>query len=457
MRSLTLVLLAAANTCNLIAQSTFEKLYDGLTSFTFNLTELPSHNIFVGLGPTRAVSRINSQGQIIGTHSYWADPINPITSIGGIRMVGDNEFLFAGGVRMDSCTSETGTVWPNFYPVLGKMDSLGNILDLHCYQLNGGCRQIGSDVLPTNDGGIVTWGYDQYFFVLKAATDMQPTWAKRFNHKGGFHFIKELPGGDLLAGINMDTAGAVVARMDADGNFLWCKSYIRPKGIVHDAIIESDDSFIITGYTDSTTLNLFTPLPAAFQPKLFMMKLDGAGTVQWCKGYDSAPNRWYTPQWSRLEKCLDGNYAVVATLGDPTYNFFYRPFFMKTDQNGDTLWTRSMGRFNYSYYARDLLATWDGGYLISGDVWGNLPGNNSSLPYLFKTDSLGHLPCWERRHPVQLLDLFPTDSSFTLTSVDGAMVHPAYVSDTTFAPITVYDVCTFTTGMPPMPRQSSKM
>ena len=41
----------------------------------------------------------------------------------------------------------------------------------------------------------------------------EPLWSKRFPNQGGFHFIKELPGGDLLAGISMDTAGATVARM----------------------------------------------------------------------------------------------------------------------------------------------------------------------------------------------------------------------------------------------------
>jgi hypothetical protein len=50
---------------------------------------------------------------------------------------------------------------------------------------------------------------------------------------------------------------------------------------------------------------------------------------------------------------------------------------------------------------------------------------------------------------VQLLELFPTDSSFALTSVDGATVHPAFASDTTFAPIAVYDACEVANSVPP--------
>ncbi|HQW04809.1 MAG: T9SS type A sorting domain-containing protein [Flavobacteriales bacterium] len=284
---------------------------------------------------------------------------------------------------------------------------------------------------------------------MKADSLAEVVWAKHFDNNGSFQFIRELPGGDLLAGINMDSAGAVVARMDAEGNFLWCKSYIRPKGMVHDVVIESDDAFIITGFTDSVqTTNPFAPLPPSFQPKLFMMKLNGAGEVQWCKGYEGAPNLWSTQQPSRIERGQDGNYVVLATVGAHTdgvnYNFFQQPFLMKADQNGDTLWTRSVASSNYAYYTNDLLAYSDGGYLFSGGIWGELPEMNSGLPYIFKTDSLGHFSCQEVEYPVVITDLFPMDSSFVLTSVDGATAHEATVIDTTFSTLHVYDACLIT-------------
>ncbi|MBK9149333.1 MAG: T9SS type A sorting domain-containing protein [Flavobacteriales bacterium] len=267
---------------------------------------------------------------------------------------------------------------------------------------------------------------------------MAPLWAKRFSDPGSFRFIKELPSGDLLAGFDMPTAGASVARLDASGNFIWCKSYMRPLGRMHDAIVESDSSFVITGFTSTA--------PSA---NLFMMELDGEGEVQWCRGYGSGAYEWYTPQWSQLERTLDGNYAVLATLGQG--GFFFRPFLMKTDLNGDTLWSRSMGADGYIYHTRDLLVASDGGYVFSGIVWGDLPDMNTGLPYIFKTDSLGQFSCLSRSHTVQLYDLFPTDSSFTLTSTDGATMHQAFVSDTTVAPLTVYDACEVANAFRPYP------
>ncbi|HPF90233.1 MAG TPA: hypothetical protein PLL57_06220, partial [Flavobacteriales bacterium] len=249
-----------------------------------------------------------------------------------------------------------------------------------------------------------------------------------------FKFIKELPGGDLLAGINMLGAGAVVARFSAYGNILWSKSYIRPRGMVHDAVIISDDSFLITGSTDSLTADLFTPLPASYQPKLFLMNLNGTGEVQWCRGYDSMPNHWHAGSGSKIVSTQDGNVAVLATLGDPNYNWFYRAVLMKFDTNGDTLWTRSVGREGYDYHALDLLATADGGYLYNGRVWGDLPEGQANFAFLYKADAEGHLPCQEHHYPITIVDLFPVDSTVTLTSTDGAVARPAFINETIYPP-----------------------
>ncbi|MBL7980474.1 MAG: T9SS type A sorting domain-containing protein [Flavobacteriales bacterium] len=287
---------------------------------------------------------------------------------------------------------------------------------------------------------------------------LEPVWTWRIERSGGFQFIKELPNGDLLAGINMDTAGVVVARMDADGNFLWTKSYMRPGGMIHDALIESDDSFIITGYTDSTQLLFTQPLPASFQPKLFMMKLDGAGEVQWCKGWYSTPFLWYTGRPSKIRRTLDGQYAMLATLGVPQNNFHYHPFLMKTDTNGDTLWTRAVGEDGYVYIAQDLLAHSDGSYMLSGIIYGNLPGNASK--FIYKTDSLGRFDCLEHPNPLQVADLFPADSSFVLTSTTSvATATTILVNDSILDPsiFTTYDACTFATNLPPRMERHTPM
>ena len=446
---------------NVHAQPTFEKLWLCVGSNPLAMTELPSGNVLLNYQWSRGASAFDPNGNLVQSTHYWNSQVGgPIT----IRQRSVNDFYFATWfITPDSCFA----FFNQQYPAIGRMDSLGNVQDLRYYVLSTqGCENYPKDLQVTSDGGVVLWGRDKNFFAMRTDANGIPIWAKSFGHnvgvqilgrRGSFQFIKELPGGDLLAGINMDTAGVVVARLDANGNFLWCKSYIRPGGMVHDCLIESDDSFIITGATDTiASPNTSIPLPPDYHPKLFMMKLDGSGDVQWCKGYESGPNHWYSRGSSRIIRSHDGNYVVLADLGIEGYNIEYRPLLMKTNLNGDTLWTRSLGRTGYLYDSSDLLAYSDGGFMLNGSMVGNV-GAWSGAFFVFKTDSLGHLPCYEQWHPITISDLFPTDSTFTLNSVDGATMYEVSVTDTSYAPIVVYDGCTFTTGIPPMQRQSRAM
>lgn len=440
------ILLFAVLVCHLcsLAQVTFAKYYDAGGTYTNSLCELPSGNLFTGIAFANGISILDPEGQVIHQRDYL---IFPFLELQSTRISSGNEVHFVGAFFLDSCTNCPGLAM--YDPVIGRMDTLGNVSNVQYYEMNSEYdKNAAAELIIMNDKSIITWGREDSFFILKADSNLNHVWSRQFadQHHGDFQFIKELPGGDLLAGINMDTAGAVVARMDATGNFLWCKSYIRPKGRVHDALVESDSSFIITGFTEYSDQNMFIPYPPDFHPQLFMMKLDGEGEVQWCKGYDSAPDLWHTPKWSRIEKAQDGNYVVLATLGYPYNNFFHRPFLMKTTPNGDTLWTRSVGTEGKDYFTRSLLVCADGGLMFSGAVWGDLPGA-MSMSYIFKADSLGHFPCNELYYPIEVSDLFPVDSSFTLTSVDGATAYPAYVQDTVYDAIEVYNACTIT-GVP---------
>lgn len=425
------------------AQTTYSKFYDGGTSFKFNLVEMSDGGLFVGLGRTRAISHLDENGNVTYTYSYWAHPQGAMTGLGGIRRVGVGRYGVVGGynVTLDTCSAISGSQ-TIFRPTIILIDSAGSILDHRYYLVHHGCRNVLSDLVVTADGGILTWGHEKNLLILKVDSELEPLWARSFPSVGGVQFIKELPSGDLLAGINLDTGGAVVARMDANGDILWCKSYIRPRGMVHDAVVESDDSFVITGFTDSTaSTNPFIPYPPSFHPKLFMLKLDGQGSVQWCKGYDSAPDLWYSRSASHIVKSQDGQYGVLATMGLPNNFFAYRTLLMKTDVNGDTLWTRSIGAPGYNYTAMDLIEHSDGGFVLSGQVLGDLPNNAMGASFIYKTDALGHPACHETYHPIETSDLFPIDSTIVLTSVDGLTVHPAFMSDTTFAPINTFDAC----------------
>jgi len=424
-------------------QTPYSKIYLSGGSYQMNLIELSSQSILMGWSWYPGISILDEGGHLLHTKGYYGDSVLIMSAI---RRYNDNEFYFCTSYRRDSCAALGSTTVPYTDPAIGRMDSLGSITDFKRYRLTADCGNFSGDLEITANKEILVWGKEGRPFVLKVDSLGDPLWAKRFIDQGSIRFLKELSNGDVLLGFDMDSYGACIARLDGDGNFIWCKSYMRPWGQMHDAVIESDSTYVITGYAG--TLG---------QPKLFMMKIDQEGEVLWCRGYDPAPEPWYLDQWSRIERTLDGNYAVLATLGQPGNGLFYRPFLMKTNPNGDTLWTRSMGADGYIYHTRDLLVHSDGSYMFSGVVWGTLPDSWTGAPFIFKVDSLGHFSCSERVHTVQVSEIFPTDSSFTLVSMDGATVHPAFVNDTTFAPIQVYDACEVANALRPAMKRDGRV
>jgi len=402
-------------------QETIEKYYEGIGASRLNLLELANGNLLTGIAWESGTSLADPQGNILHTHTFALDTMVLLTSV---KKVSDNEFYFATYYSEGLNAPDPGA-----HPLMGRMDSLGNESILHYYHLNAttsGGNAIG-DLEVISNKSVIGWDMDNRLFMLKADSSLMHVWSRAFDQEGVFHFIKELPGGDLLAGFDLASGGACMMRMDANGNILWCKSYFRPGGRMHDAVIESDCSFVVVGYSGSPG------------QKVFLMKVDSNGDVQWCHGYNSTQSWTTASPRVRIAKALDGNYVLLANTG--TILSGGRAWLLKTDLNGDTLWVRRYGHNGVGYDTADLLATADGGFMFDGQGY---PYGT----YIFKTDSLGHLPCSEAAPaPLYMTALFPVDSNLTLTSVDGATTYPAYAQDTTHAPIVVYDGCTFTTGI----------
>ena len=416
--SFFLLTILIALSAHVQGQPTFQKYYYGFGTYGHDLYELSSGNLMAGMAYQSGTSILDSEGNVLHSHCY---EIQPLLVIQSIRKIADNKFLINGGYGVPNV---------EINPAIGTIDSLGNINWMSSYTLtNPGLSKAASgDIEITNDyGAIVTSRAPAVdsFFILKIDSIGEPVWCKDFGQGGYFQFVKELPSGDLLVGMNMDPGGAAVARMDASGNIIWLRSYIRPEGVVRDCRVENDSSFTVIGYTDRDN---------GSGTRLFMLRLNGIGDVQWCKGYD-APSGWYTAR-AKMEETIDGNYVVLAGIVGQGGG---KAFLMKANMSGDTLWTRAAGVTSNHYEVYNLLAHSDGGFLFNGQGWG-------LGTFLFKADSLGHLPCPEHEHQytVQVQNLFPTDSSFTLTSIDGAIRHPAYVNDTIYPPVTVIDGCTIT-------------
>lgn len=89
---------------------------------------------------------------------------------------------------------------------------------------------------------------------------------------------------------------------------------------------------------------------------------------------------------SAVKQTTDGGYIIGGGLGN-VKQFFNDAYLIKTDANGDTIWTKSYGNLG-GEFVYSLLQTKDGGYVMCGSNSDfKLFGTNKI--YLFKTDANG--------------------------------------------------------------------
>lgn len=324
-----------------------------------------------------------------------------------------------------------------------KMDSNFMASNRKLYRLNGSCAIQPTNLSSTKDNGALSVGYGQIrcgnficldkFYALRIDSNLQPIWGKYYtSHVGGAQFGKQISDGGFLIGLNLDTAGAVVNKIDSMGNTIWCKSYLRPKGFIHDCLINDDGTAIISGFTDSINVPP-AQYPPNFSPKLFITKIDSNGDILWSKAFESDWHWLMSP--TKIVSTADNGIAILGTVGT---NNSYSPILIKTNANGDTAWTAIHGQSSVYYQATSLLHTSDRGFLIGGEApWAGIPA------WLYKTDSLGQVPCNMLHEPIYTYPIFPSDSNIILSSVDGVISLPIILNDTTYAPRIVWDDCDY--------------
>ena len=126
---------------------------------------------------------------------------------------------------------------------------------------------------------------------------------------------------------------------------------------------------------------------------IWMLKTDSNGDTLWTKIYgDSGTNEYCTS----IQRTLDLGYIMTGTRNSedcyPNYeiNEEYNPesskaWLLKTDSNGDTLWTKA---YLERSYGNSVVQTSDGGYIVAGWIFQHEQDIQSDV-LLIKTDSLG--------------------------------------------------------------------
>jgi len=182
-------------------------------------------------------------------------------------------------------------------------------------------------------------------------------------------------GGFAITSFNLGLAVKVfITKYDASGNQLWYKEY-APVGssiTIGSSITQtSDNGFLVVGISASSGSG-----------NIYCFKTDASGDSLWTRVYDGGSDDigWYGKETD------DGGFIIVGgKAGGVTGAIGYDYWLIKTDINGDTLWTRTYGGNKQDEaWCVEVLSD---GYLISGETQSF--GEGGTDVWLVRTNNTG--------------------------------------------------------------------
>jgi hypothetical protein len=297
------------------------------------------------------VIKTNSYGDTLWTKTYGGSEDDKGYSVqqttdGGYIIVGNSE-SFGGGDA-------------NIYLI--KTDANGDTMWTKTYGGSGDDR--GRSVQQTTDGGYIIAGDtyisgQTYVILIKTDANGSTTWIEYYggaSYDWGHSVQQTTDGGYIIAGIT-DSFGAgnydvYLIKTDANGDTLWTKTY-GGTGYDYGLSVQqtTDDGYVIAGRTRSF---------GSGQEDVYLVKTNSNGDTLWTKTYGGEDADYgYS-----VQQTTDGGY-VIAGYTNSSGASYIDVYLIKTDANGDTLWTKTYGGSNNDI-AHSVQQTIDCGYIIAG-------------------------------------------------------------------------------------------
>ena len=244
-----------------------------------------------------------------------------------------------------------------------------------------------TSVQQTSDGGYIIAGTtksygagDKDFYLIKTNENGDTTWTKTYGgaETDECQSVKQTTdGGYIIAGTtNSFVAGDkdyYLIKTNENGDTVWSKTFDNSKyDNAFSTLQTTDGGFVIVGYTQQTGNSSYD---------VYLIKTDASGDTIWTKTYGGTQSEF--PHY--VNQTSDGGYIITGSTFSNTLGS-QDVYLVKTDEYGDTLWTKAYGGTG-SDVAEHVQQTPDGGYIIAGNT--ESFGTGSYDAYLLKTDSLG--------------------------------------------------------------------
>lgn len=298
-------------------------------------------------------------------HTYHHDFTNEDKAY-AITTTKDGGYVFAGKYGINGTgNGDVGIV---------KLNSAGTILWTKVYRDSLGDEARAIRELP--DGSFIIsgftyrlggWSGDNSYknLLMKLDANGDTVWTRHFGSSGiavpdglgnGVEVADD--GGFVMVGKYANGGNGndfYIVKTDANGNTLWTKLYGGSGSDIPRSIIRTaDNGFIVSGTTKSYG-------PNAARGNMWLLKLNASGDTSWTKVIGSADDE----ECYMARPTAEGGYILAGRTGNMS-DMASQLYALKTDANGDSLWSKSFGNSNDNDYGRDIVQTPDKGYAIIG-------------------------------------------------------------------------------------------
>lgn len=225
-------------------------------------------------------------------------------------------------------------------------------------------------VIKYNSNGTILWG--SRIYADGAGTNVNP-----------YHVVSDNLGNIIVSGTytgtikienstltELGSADVFVAKYDANGNFLWAKSFggtdVEYMGLVST---DADNNIYLTGefHSNPTELNNMSIPLTTDDGSTLLAKLDADGVTQWAYFYGGVTGASYSDSWpvdirtdaagnSYLwgwcpNNSIFGSYTLTNTFTDGTYSYYLT----KINNTGTVVWAKGIYEKLYGFNYGDCL------------------------------------------------------------------------------------------------------
>lgn len=336
---------------------------------------MAGHNSYGGADWDFYIVKLNSSGTFQWNKTFGGTNTEYATSI--IQTTD-------GGYAVAGYTMSYGAGQRDFYVL--KLNNSGNFQ--WSKTIGGTNYDEASSIVQTTDGGYVIAGRTQSFgangdmYIVKLDANGNLQWNKTIggtSYDFGCSIIQTTGGGYAVCGytISFGTTGGFnfyIAKLDAGGNLLWSCTIGGSTGAGLNSIIQTADG----GYAVAGVIQSF----GAGGYDMYIVKIDSVGMLQWRRtlggtGDDGAFGG------STIIQTTDGGYTVVGdtrSFGAGGSDIYI----VKLNGSGTLQWSKTVGGTGYED-ASSIIRTTDGGYVAAGRT--NSFGAGNYDFYIVKFDS----------------------------------------------------------------------